>query len=159
MAYCPQCHPGQTVDAANNIWGWVVPTFGSDCYNWVCGPPYLKNPGGWQIVGTAQAANNASQPLNDIEKMFRVFSKVVHPADVVIVNASTFLAAGVHWVAGGALILGGCVEPTPFEPLTCAAGATIGTAAIGVGTGIGAYGIYFFNNYTVPAIKNWGSND
>ena len=34
-------------------------------------------------------------------------------------------------VAGGVLIVDGCVEPTPAEPATCAVGATVGIAAIG----------------------------
>jgi hypothetical protein len=101
----------------------------------------------------------ANPPANDIEKMFRVFRVIAHPADVIAVNASIFLASAGHMIAGGALIAGGCLEPTPFEPITCFAGVIAGTGAIGVGSGIGIYGIKFFKEQTLPAIKNWGCND
>ena len=57
-AYCPQCKPGDLIDANGNISRWIIPTYGRDCDNWGCGPMYLKHSGGWENGGTAQAANN-----------------------------------------------------------------------------------------------------
>jgi hypothetical protein len=72
------------------------------------------------------------------------------------VNATMFVAAGGQMVAGGMAIAGGCLEPTPFEPLTCFAGGIAGAASIASGVASGAFGVYFFKNVTLPAIKDWG---
>jgi hypothetical protein len=57
---------------------------------------------------------------------------------------------GAHVVAGSLVISGGCLEPTPAEPLTCAVGATVGIEQYGVAGGL-FYGAYWsFKNVTIP---------
>ena len=75
------------------------------------------------------------------------------------VNASMFLASGGLFAAGGLAISGGCLEPTPGEPLTCAAGIFAGAHAFAGGAVSGTAAILFFKNYTLPAFENWGSED
>lgn len=74
------------------------------------------------------------------------------------VNASFFLGGGGAVIAGGAAIGLGCAEPTPAEPLTCAAGIAGGAPTIVGGTLLLQEGVNFFKTYTLPAIENWGSD-
>lgn len=54
------------------------------------------------------------------------------------------------------MIAAGCLEPTPFEPLTCLGGTAAGAPVVAGGVATGAFGVYFFKNYTLPAIEDWG---
>jgi hypothetical protein len=100
--------------------------------------------------------NLQGTPAAGVDTLFDAFSRVTHPLDMLAINGTMFLAAGAHIAAGGILIAGGCLEPTPAEPLTCIGGGAVGTGLIATGTAIGGFGAYFFKNYTVPALKDWG---
>jgi RHS repeat-associated protein len=171
VAYCPQCANGNAmVDAKNGIWQWMPATevgtlidYGtlSDEIN-INDITYTPNQ--LELIGAAtsmvaQPANNGGPQYSNwgtITKMVTVFSRITHPFDVAAVNASMFIAAGGQIAAGGAAVVGGCLDPTPFEPATCAAGATAGGVLIPGGVATGAYGVYFFKNYTLPAFAEWG---
>ena len=74
------------------------------------------------------------------------------------VNGTMFLAAGGQIFAGGAVIAAACADPTPAEPLACGVAIPAGTVAIGSGTGLLGFGVWYFKNQTLPAVKNWGCN-
>ncbi|HZT73832.1 MAG TPA: hypothetical protein VE996_09295 [Terriglobales bacterium] len=113
-----------------------IPTFSTTA--WTCG------------MGTPQAG---------LDTLADAFSRLTHPLDMLVVNGTMFFAAGGQMAVGGLAIAGGCLEPTPFELLTCFLGATAGSASIAGGTAGGAFGVYFFRNYTLPAIKDWGCHE
>jgi hypothetical protein len=69
------------------------------------------------------------------------------------------LGGGGAIFGGSAAIAGGCLEPTPAEPLTCAAGILGGAPTIAGGGLLLQQGVSFFKNVTLPAIKNWGCDD
>jgi RHS repeat-associated protein len=93
------------------------------------------------------------RPANTLEALVTTFSHVTHPLDMLAVNASIFVASGAQYLASGIVISGGCLEPTPFEPVTCAAGAFAGGVTFTSGTGTAAFGVWFFENQTLPALK------
>lgn len=94
-----------------------------------------------------------------IDTLVDALGRVTHPLDMLAVNGTMFFAAGGQIAAGGMAVAGGCLDPTPFEPLTCIAGGAAGTASIASGAASGAFGVYFFKNYTLPAIKDWGCHE
>ena len=106
-------------------------------------------------VPTQQQQNNCGPS----QRIGSAVSHVVHDLDLLAVNGSMFVASGGLFVAGGLAISGGCLEPTPAEPLTCAAGIFAGAHAFAGETVSGTAAILFFKNYTLPAIKNWGCED
>ncbi len=108
---------------------------------------------------TPLANNLQGTPAAGVDTLFDAFNRVTHPLDMLAVNATMFLAAGGQVVAGGLAIGGACLEPTPFEPLTCLAGGAAGTASVASGVASGAFGVYFFKDYTLPAIKDWGCHE
>ena len=61
---CPQCLPGQWVGMDNEIYEWKIPTFGTDCIvssgMTACSALYLKDPGGWGVVGPVSDSANSS---------------------------------------------------------------------------------------------------
>jgi hypothetical protein len=135
--------------------GYMVGDFGGEIFcppGWGC---TMWNPDTQQW----EAANNGPQQgsWGTITKMVDTFSRITHPLDVMAVNASFFLAGGGAIIAGGAAIGLGCTEPTPAEPLTCAAGIAGGAPTIVGGTLLLNQGVNFFKSYTLPAIENWGS--
>jgi hypothetical protein len=79
--------------------------------------------------------------------------------DLLAVNAPFFISGAGAVIAGGAAIGLGCSDPTPFEPLTCAAGIAGGAPTIAGGGFLMKQGVDFFKNSTLPAIKNWGCED
>jgi hypothetical protein len=87
------------------------------------------------------------------------FSRATHPLDMLAVNATFFISAGVTAGAGGAAIVGGCLEPTPAEPLTCGAGIAGGAPTIAAGGFLFKEGVSFFKNHTLPALKDWGCHE
>jgi RHS repeat-associated protein len=111
------------------------------------------------MAGRNCGCKHKPAPKNDLEAMFQVFSDLTHPLDVAAANVTIFIAAGGQVAAAGVAITGGCLNPTPFEPVTCFAGSAAGTIAFGSGTATGAFGVYFFKNYTLPAFKNWGCDE
>ena len=108
---------------------------------------------------TPLANNLQGTPAAGVDTLFDAFNRVTHPLDMLAVNATMFVAAGGQIVAGVTVAAGGCLEPTPFEPLTCLAGGTAGALSITSGAASGAFGVYFFKNYTLPAIKDWGCHE
>ncbi len=84
---------------------------------------------------------------------------IIHDLDMLAVNASMFFAAGGQVAGGGLAVVGGCFNPTPFEPLSCAAGAAGAAVLIPAGAATAAFGANFFYNYTLPALTNWGCSD
>ena len=98
-----------------------------------------------------QARQNAQQALGLVQGFYT--NKLTHAVDTTLINGAIFLTAGVHIGAGIEIATLGCVEPSPIEPLTCAAGITGGTYLVSVGGGLGAYGIGFFVNQTLPAYR------
>ncbi len=66
--------------------------------------------------------------------------------------AGSFTLAGVHFGAALFLVSAGCLDPTPFEPVTCAAGGFgAGTLAAGGGvlTGLGVIQV---KHEVIPAV-------
>jgi RHS repeat-associated protein len=95
---------------------------------------------------------SVSPPKTGLEDIAVGFAEVTHVLDLAAVNASMVVAAGGGLVASGALIAGGCFEPSPFEPVTCAAGA-VGAGSTFAGAVVsGRTAVWFFENYTLPAI-------
>jgi RHS repeat-associated protein len=174
---CPNCGAGQYVGQDNTIYGWKPAGF----YTYVTldtqtgiysrTPLYQYRLAGWYPIGVVsgtgligiggqggsggQSGGASAGSLNQLQRLAKGFSALTHPLDMLAVNASMFVAAGGQIVGGGAAIVGGCLEPTPLEPATCAAGATAGGVLIPGGIATGAYGVYFFKNYTLPALKEW----
>ena len=108
---------------------------------------------------TQQQQQQAEAPCSTAQKIGSAAWHVVHDLDLLAVNGSMFFAAGGQIVGGGLAIAGGCFTPTPFEPLSCTAGAAAGAVLIPGGVVTGAYGVHFFKNYTLPAIKDWGCSE
>lgn len=100
-------------------------------------------------AGTNPAEGTLSQIVD-------TYSRITHPLDMLVVNASFFVGGGGAVIAGGAAIGIGCAEPTWAEPLTCAVGIAGGAPSIAGGTLLMKQGVDFFKNNTLPAIKDWG---
>lgn len=103
--------------------------------------------------------STSSPPTDTLGKLVNVFNTVTHPLDLAAVNASMFLVSGVSFLGAGVAVAGGCLDPTPFEPVTCVAGSASGVVLAATGTGAAKVGVDFFKNYTIPAFKNWGCPD
>ena len=82
--------------------------------------------------------------------------RLTHPVDMAVVNVGIFFGGGAAIVGGAGAIVAGCAEPTPAEPLTCGAGIFGGAQTIAGGAFLVKQGVSFFNNITLPAIKDWG---
>jgi hypothetical protein len=66
---------------------------------------------------------------------------------------AAFTTAGIHFGAAALLVSAGCLEPTPFEPLTCAAGG-LGAASLSAGGGVLGYlGVQTVKDELIPGIK------
>ena len=102
---------------------------------------------------------NAQQPSKDIGTIAGGFARLTHPLDMVAVNATIFFAGSGAILAGGAAIVGGCLEPTPAEPLTCVAGTAGGIPTAAGGVFLMKEGVDFFKSFTLPAIETWGSHE
>jgi hypothetical protein len=67
-----------------------------------------------------------------------------------VTSYAAFLGAGVHLFVAGAIVVGGCSDPSPFEPLTCGA-SLYGAAFVGAGAGILAgIGAHEIMNEVIP---------
>lgn len=115
---CPQCKPGQVVGADNKIYDWIAPTYARECVgsflDSACGPYVLKNPGGWQAVGSAVVPANNDVPVG--MDIFRNSPQCPNCADTWR-NASG--AANTAFVATGVVLVG---VPLAGEAATSAAG-------------------------------------
>lgn len=98
-------------------------------------------------------------PWNFVSAITRGFSRATHPLDVAAVNTTYFVAGTISIAVGGAAIVGGCLDPTPAEPLTCGAGILGGAPTMAGGGFLLEQGVTFFHNYTLPAIENWGGDE
>ncbi|HUZ46858.1 MAG TPA: hypothetical protein VMW54_09485, partial [Terriglobia bacterium] len=108
----------------------------------------------------APLANNLKgTPAAGVDTVFDAFSRVTHPLEMLELNGIMFVTGGVTVAAGGAAIAGGCLEPTPAEPLTCGAAILGGGPTIAGGGFLIKQGVSFFKNYTLPAIKDWGCHE
>ncbi len=108
---------------------------------------------------TPLANNLQGTPGAGLDTLADAFSRVTHPLDMLAVNATFFLGGGGAIVAGAAAIVGGCLEPTPAEPLTCGAGILGGAPTMAGGGFLLKQGVSFFKNYTLPAIEDWGCHE
>ncbi len=106
--------------------------------------------------GCPGLARAAATPPGSIPRMVTVFANVTHPLHVIAVNGAMVTTAALLGVGGTALIVGGCAEPTPAEPATCAGGIFGGFHAYAAAFVSGAEAVSFFEHITLPAIKNWG---
>jgi hypothetical protein len=97
--------------------------------------------------------------MHELDTLVDGFVRATHPLDMVATNGALFLSAGTQVVGGGLAIAAGCLEPTPFEPITCAGGGIAGGAVVTAGVGTAGFGVYFFKNYTLPAIKDGGCHE
>jgi hypothetical protein len=69
-------------------------------------------------------------------------------------DATAALAGTVSLEAlGGSLFVGGCIEPTPFEPATCALGASAFGLITPGAAGLGYAGVRLFKNDTIPNVE------
>jgi hypothetical protein len=91
-----------------------------------------------------------------IDTVVDAYVRAVHPLDMLVVSELMVFTGATTAVTGGAAVVLGCADPTPFEPLTCAAGATTGVPTAAGGMYLMKQGINFFKDYTIPAFKNWG---
>lgn len=134
--------------------------------------------GGWRNISSAalnstnsSIAPSAFSPPDDfasqrdpgrklgaISTIVDTYSRITHPLEIAAANASMFVAAGGSFVVGGLAITGGCLDPSPAEPVTCAAGIFAGTHAFAGGVVSGTAGVIFFEKYTIPAFQNWGKD-
>ena len=110
------------------------------------------------VVPASEAANLSNQAQASLS-LVPLFYRAVHPFEVTILNGFIIYAGIAHVQAGVLVIIGGCADPTPAEPLTCGAGITAGTAAITTGGAIIVGGIIYFANQTIPAWQNWGKKE
>lgn len=97
--------------------------------------------------------------MHRIDTLVDAFGRVTHPLDLLAVNGTMLLAGAGQMLAGQAVILGGCFEPTPFEPVTCGLGLTAGGASIAAGGTSLYFAADFFKKHTLPAIKDWGCHE
>ena len=109
-------------------------------------PPLATNPPG---------SANADPPgqTNDVGKFIRLFARVVHPLDVIAANGAALVTGGILVGAGYLAIAAGCLDPTPVEPVTCAAAIGAGGFTIGLGATIVAAAAYGFARGTLPEVK------
>lgn len=99
----------------------------------------------------------AKDPAPNLDKFVWYYSHVVHPLDLLAANGAAFATGVVLAAAGLAEIAAACINPTPVEPLTCAAGAVAGGLTFGVGASAVGAAAYGFAKITLPAIKeSWG---
>lgn len=92
---------------------------------------------------------------NDLERLVNVYSAVTHPLELLGANGCMFATSGVLAAGTASAAVVGCLGPTPFEPATCIAGVAARGVTAGAGTITAHVGVHFFNQYTLPAIKNW----
>jgi hypothetical protein len=78
--------------------------------------------------GTAGEVNGDNSTVFFMHKDWLGSSRLFLDHHQPAVNATFFLSGAGTILAGGAAIAGGCLEPTPAEPLTCAAGILGGCA-------------------------------
>jgi RHS repeat-associated protein len=76
---------------------------------------------------------------------------VIHALDSTAIMGMAFVGAGVNYLAGGAAFVGGCFEPTFFEPLTCTAGSLGLGAGVAGGTILGKFGTRYLFEQVIPA--------
>lgn len=95
-------------------------------------------------------------PLRDLTE---VFVKLTRPLEVAAANATISATGGITVAAGYATVAAGCIDPTPFEPLTCIISAPAGALFEGIGFGELGLGGWFFMNITLPAFRNWGGGE
>ena len=104
-------------------------------------------------------ARSPSDPFGSLRRGLGILADVVrlvHPLEVASLNALIFGTAAAHFVFGAAVAFAACSEPTPAEPLTCAAGIGAATELFAGGAVLVGVGVQFFKGATVPAFKEWG---
>ncbi len=119
-----------------------------------------------QSVATGSATGSANGsaapaagPLGSngaaIEALGRGLATLAHPMEFLTANLAMAWTGAAAVGLGAGLIAAGCLDPTPFEPVTCIGGLAAGAAVALPGFGVlGAAG-YFFVNSTIPAFERW----
>lgn len=105
------------------------------------------------------ANNLQGTPAAGVDTLFDAFNRATHPLDVLAVNEFMFATGVATTAIGIGAGVAGCIEPTPFEPLTCAAGVVGGGSTAAGGAFLTKQSISFFKNVTLPAIEDWGCHE
>ena len=163
---CAPTVGGQDGDPHQLVWRDFTPIEGS-CGHMVGGNVYnctiIGYAAGW-VPGASSASNplllpSFAQPGQDVGTLVKGFAELVHPFEVAAANGFMFVTGATLVVAGHAAIIAGCVDPTPFEPVTCLGGAAAGGLSITSGVGTLTLAGYVFKTITVPAFREWGGGD
>lgn len=109
--------------------------------------------GYWQTLGIVNQGD-IQQQGKDIGTLFKGFFLFFHPLETTVVNAHMFLGAGVLWYGGAAAIAVGCGD-VPVSILTCAVVWPVGVTTMGGGIVLGASGVQFFKDVTLPSYREW----
>jgi hypothetical protein len=103
--------------------------------------------------------NLRGRPAAGVDTLLDVFSRIMHPLEMIELNGIMLVTGGITAVAGGTAVAITCGVPEPFEPLTCAVGVAGGVPTAAGGTFLVKQSISFFKNNTLPAIKDWGCHE
>jgi RHS repeat-associated protein len=105
--------------------------------------------------GTGSSIGAAEKSARDTGRWVGKFYKFIKPLDETAVWGAIVVASGGHIAAGVLLYSGGCLDPSPFEPLTCGVGVIAGTEAMGVGYAGFVGAGYYWDNVVVPSWQSW----
>ena len=98
-------------------------------------------------------SRSAEKPLGQLAGA----SRLLEPLHFLAASGAAIITAGLLMGAGAAAVATGCLDPTPFEPLTCGVGLAVGVPVTIAGVGITAAAAYGFFRVTLPAIReDWG---
>jgi hypothetical protein len=87
---------------------------------------------------------------------FATVVKALHPLEVLSLNIGIFAVGALTQLVRMGVAIMGCIDPTPAEPVTCA--ASLFAAGV-IFTGVGILynlSVKFFKEATLPAFEDWG---
>ncbi|MGH9477492.1 MAG: RHS repeat-associated core domain-containing protein, partial [Terriglobales bacterium] len=117
----------------------------------------VGQPGGNGSPGPSVAGGTSS--LGGLGQTVTTFAKLMRPLQFAAANTAMLFTGAAAAGFGYSLAVASCLEPTPLEPLTCAAGGLGGLAIGATGVSDLGLGVYFFKKFTLPAFENWGGNE
>ena len=114
------------------------------------------NPTGRQPLRPFPAAGRPSQPEKALGQLAQA-SHALEPLHLLAANGAALITGGAMVYAGYVVAAADCLDPTPFEPLTCAAALAVGLPLTGAGFGLTGAAAYGFARFTLPTMReDWG---
>ena len=134
--------------------GPVAPTTWGPAFDRPAQPQSTEHPEGPNCGPLADNLHGTG--FDNVDTWVDAHTRIDRPLQAMVAFGGTLAAAAGQLVAGGLLVIGGCLEPTPLEPFTCVVSG-IGAGQMLIGSAAAVYGGYLaVKHLALPAVKEKG---